>query len=549
MRGFMGRYKGIKFLTCYAVLCALCVVALGVNSDKASEETKLEQRMQMRVSIDVKDVSIKTIIETLTGQAGADHYISPKVEDEKLSFKITDVPLEEALRTILEGSDCDYIAGENIIRILPASQIPQVTERLETEIFEIKYSDITEVVKALKEFSKGPGATVSSIQGSSHIIVTDTEPQMREIKKFIETIDRMTPQVLVEARIYDITSNETFDLGVNWHIGRNTPITEITNTNTNTNTNTITDVGATGPTTTTVQTVTDTDGTVVDKTVATTTSGTAGRTGDTTTDGTTDTTTKTTAGTWLNDSFRKSKPFMGGSFDKVDGGTVRFGFLNDVVDIELALNILEAQIGAKLLANPRILVLDNQTAIIKIITEIPYQQLQQGQGAGDSFGTTAFKEVGVTLEVTPHIASGDKMIRLHLLPKFSVKTGEVNVGDPGAQIRYPQPVIDSREVETTLLVKNGETVVLGGLRKREVNENIQKIPLLGDIPLIKGLFRSESEETVTSELIVFVTPWIIEQPVLSSDMTDVEQQAYEETKFDGPVPIKTRAEKEESREE
>jgi general secretion pathway protein D len=423
---------------------------------------------------------------------------------------------------------------------------------------------------------KSKQGMVTSIQGTSHIIVKDTESTIRDISTFIEKIDRMTPQILVEARIYDITSKESFDIGVDWHVGSNTPITDIartktsgrsgTKTNNSTTTDnisttgTITDVGPTMEvsTTTTTHTVTD-DGTgpvTEDKTVTTTTGGgTAGRTADTTTttgtigstattglgDSATssDNTTEATAGTWLRDTYSKSSPFMGGGFDKETGGTLRFGVLNDAVDIEMALSILHKQVGAKLLANPRILVLDNETAKIDIISEIPYQQLNQGQSSGQSFGTTEFKEVGVKLEVTPHLAARDEMIRLKLKPTFSVQTGTVDVGDPSQGVKYPQPVVDKRTADTTLLIKNGQTVVLGGLRKKETTQNVSKVPLLGDLPLFGNLFRSESEDTVNSEIVVFITTWIIKQPVMSQG----EQQAYDATEFKGPKTTTTRAEK------
>ena len=89
-----------------------------------------------------------------------------------------------------------------------------------------------------------------------------------------------------------------------------------------------------------------------------------------------------------------------------------------------------------------------------------------------------------------------------------------------------------------LIVKDVQTVVLGGPRKKEVSKQLNKIPLLGDLPLAGALFRFKGEETVTSELIVFVTPWIVERPGLS----DVETQAYEETRFEGPAPAYTSTE-------
>ncbi len=139
--------------------------------------------------------------------------------------------------------------------------------------------------------------------------------------------------------------------------------------------------------------------------------------------------------------------------------------------------------------------------------------------------------------MTAHLAVRDQMIRLQMKPSFSVVTGEVQVA--GIGVTYPQPVVDRREADTTLIVKNGQTVVLGGLRKKEVNQQIDKVPLLGDLPLAGALFRFKSEETINSELLVFITPWIVEQPALAEGET----RAYQETDFAPPQLSYTNAEK------
>ena len=227
--------------------------------------------------------------------------------------------------------------------------------------------------------------------------------------------------------------------------------------------------------------------------------------------------------------------FSGTTTNAETTGIIRVGWLNSGIDIDAMLRAEHENLDAKLLANPRILVLDNEKADIKIISEIPYQELTE-TSAGGSIGTTSFREVGVELEVTPHLTRGE-MIRLNLKPKFSIRTGNVEVGVGGP---LPQPVVDRREATTTLLIKSGQTVVLGGLRKKEATKQINKIPLLGDLPLIGGLFRFEGEDTTTSELVVFVTPWLIENPELSP--TELEQ--FKITDFDGPKVTLTKAEKE-----
>jgi type II secretory pathway component GspD/PulD (secretin) len=182
------------------------------------------------------------------------------------------------------------------------------------------------------------------------------------------------------------------------------------------------------------------------------------------------------------------------------------------------------------------LVLDNEKANIKIISEIPYQQITDTSGGG-SIGSTAFREVGVELEVTPHLTR-EGMVRIHLKPKFSVQTGAVVLGT-GTTNLYSQPVVDRREADTTLLIKDGQTVVLGGLRKKDVTKQVNKIPLLGDVPYIGAAFKFEGEDTTISELVVFITPRIVEKPVL----TELNKQQLEVTDFNGPTPNFTRAEK------
>jgi len=445
--------------------------AWGNESQDPPEPSPLQQRLQKRISVEFRKTPIEDVIRIIAEQADVDVVTSPTVTGET-TVKLTDVPLQEALRSILDVHGFDYVIGENIIRILARDEMPKVPERLVTQVFEITYADIAEVVKSLDK-SKSELGSVSHIEGTSHILVTDKETKVKDMAAFIQQVDRMTPQILVEARIYDITSKDRFDLGVQWSAGTDTSY--------------------------------DALGTPIE-----------GRGSETS-------------------PFARSR-FLG-TTPKAESttGEVRLGWLNSDVNIDAILRAEKESINAKLLANPRVLVLNDETASIRIVSEIPYQELQESS-LGGSIGSTAFREVGVQLEVTAHLAMRDQMIRLHLRPTFSVVTGEVQVA--GIGVTYPQPVVDRREAETTLIVKNGQTVVLGGLKKKEVSKQINKIPLLGDLPLVGALFRFKGEETVNSELIVFIRPWIVEQPAL----TEHEAQAHEETEFEGPQPVYTGAE-------
>ena len=471
------KYTGLKIWLALVIATTVFVPALAEDSGDISGKknilTSLEERMQKRISVDFRDTPIEDVIRIMADQADVDIIKSPKVSG-TVTATLTDVPLQEALNNILAAQGCGYVASENMIRVAPLSEITESSEALVTRIYRITYADVKEVEASLKKFVSKSGSLSANL-GTSNVIVTDTESRIKSIDTFISEIDRITPQILVEARIYDITGADKLDLGVKWQAGRNT------------------NYGTSGITT-------------------------------------------------LANPTEKTNPFMTGTFSSSASetehstGALRFGWLNDSIDIDVLLKAQQDKINAKLLANPRVLVLDNQTAQIKIITEKPYIELSETSGGG-SMGTTKFREIGVTLKVTPHLTRDD-MVRLLLKPEFSVETSQVYTMSVGGENQYPQPVVDRREAETTLLIKNGQTVVLGGLRKKEVSKEVNKVPLLGDLPLIGALFRFNAESTINSELVVFVTPWIVRQPLLSP----TEQKQFDATEFKGPQPELTRAE-------
>jgi type IV pilus assembly protein PilQ len=466
----------MKFRELGCLILTVVLVCSGyvfsADSNSAAVLSQLAQRMQKPVSVNFRNTPIEDVIRSLADQSDVDIIKSPKVIG-NVTATLTDVPLEEALQNILAAHGFGYIASSNMIRIVPLEEMSEISERLISRIYRINYANVKDVEESLKKFVS-PRGSLSCNVGTSNIVVTDSESKIKAIDTFIEEVDRITPQIEVEARIYDITSKDRMDLGVEWQVGRNT-------------TYGLSNAIGTNPT--------------------------AGR-------------------QW---------PFTTGTFSAATGktesttGSLRFGWLNAGVDLDVILRAQQENLDAKLLANPRILVLDNEKANIKIIQEIPYQELTETSGGG-SIGTIAFREVGVELEVTPHLTR-ERMIRLLLVPKFSVQTGTVDVGTETKS--FPQPVIDRREAHTTLLIEDRQTVVLGGLRKKDVSKQVNKIPFLGDLPLAGAAFRYEGESTTTSELVVFVTPKLVEKPVLEP----VAQQQYQITEFNGPPTFETKAEK------
>ncbi len=484
MRSFVIKYRALRILMVFAVVCLSWAIAAAGTGNEDSEGktglTEIEQRMLKKISIDVNEVPIDTVIRQLAEQADLDIIKSPKVLG-NVTVTLTDVPLEEALSNILTVHDCTYVLTENIMRIITSEEMVTKAEPILTKTYKIVYADATEVVLALDKF-KSPQGSVSSIKGTSYIIVTDTESKIREISALLDKIDRITPQILVEARIYDITSRDKLDLGINWYAGRRSSWAsgfpsdaDITVSK--------------GGVDTYVQSKTDPailggfTGSVAGKTAATTL------------------------------------------------GYLNLGLLTNSIDIDALLKAEQEITEAKLLANPRILVLDNEQATFDIVTEHPY--VERTISGSQITETVQFKEVGIKLVVTPHVTR-EGMIRLKIQPEFGIKIGDVQVSSNNV------PKVDTRKVNTIALVGDSQTIVLGGMRKKDISKQINKIPLLGDIPLIGGLFRFEGEETAVTELVIFITPWIVPQePVLSLD----EELALEETRFSRPKSSSTKAEK------
>ncbi|HUV66220.1 MAG TPA: secretin N-terminal domain-containing protein [Sedimentisphaerales bacterium] len=481
--------KQVKILAVLMVILGLCAASFTQGAAEPAADKKVptavDQKMLKKISVEFRDTPIDDVIRTIAKQVDLDIVKGPDVTG-NVTATLTDVPLQEALSHILSAYGAGYVASENMIRIVPASQLTEETEKTVSRVYRIVYADVTEAEKALTKIMSKRGS-ISSNPGTSNIMIIDTESNIAAIDAYIEEIDRRTAQILVEARIYDVSNTDSLDLGVKWRAGRNTGYS----TGRGTGLDTLLPTG--GP-------VADTPGSAL----------------------------------------TNSDPFMSGRFgtstNQAGGttGTLDFGFITRHVDIDMLMSAERTKDAAKLLANPRILVLDNEQATFKAVREIPYQQLQQG--GYQSFGTTEFKDVGVELRVTPHLAK-DGMIRLRIVPVYSVYIGNVDLSLAAAgNITMPPPIVDTREADTIALVRDGDTVVIGGLRKEEVAQQISKIPLLSDIPLLGALFKFEGEKTINSELIVFITPRVIEESLL----TESEAEHLRQTEIPSPKPPSTK---------
>jgi type II secretory pathway component GspD/PulD (secretin) len=164
--------------------------------------------------------------------------------------------------------------------------------------------------------------------------------------------------------------------------------------------------------------------------------------------------------------------------------------------------VIQAEIrslNGKFVSNPVVFTVENKPATIEIVSEIPYRELTE-TGNGGSQTSTSFKDVGTRLTVTPRVTHDD-----HIIAEISANESSTSGEFQGI------PIEDRRTIDTTMHMRDGETIFMGGLRKRSDNTNVRKVPLLGDVPVVNLLFRSTSQSELTQELLVFMTCKVIDK--------------------------------------
>lgn len=186
----------------------------------------------------------------------------------------------------------------------------------------------------------------------------------------------------------------------------------------------------------------------------------------------------------------------------LEGGSISYGKLS-FSQFNAVLDFLKSETNAKLVSNPRILAMDNQEAIISVGNTIPIPQINRGVGGQGDVVTFEYRDVNIMLRVTPHV-SDDSTITLFVNPVIEEITGEVVAGENRA------PITSKREVQTVVNIKSNETMVIGGLIKESTVETLNKVWFLGDVPLIGNLFRHKDKVKKQTDLLIFITPRLLE---------------------------------------
>jgi len=313
--------------------------------------------------------------------------------------------------------------------------------------------------------SSGKGkASIEADEGTNSLIITADADVMSSLQAVIERLDIRRAQVLVEAIIVEMNGSKERDLGIQWMFSNSAGVYGSSSMGS--------DPGLLGSTTSAAFGVSPTS------------------TGTTTT--TVD-----------------PKLALGQALAGNKGQIFGIGRVGDNFSFNAVLNALQQNTDANILSTPSLLTLDNEEASIVVGQEVPfrtgsYTSTGNATSVSSPFQTIQRQNVGLTLKVTPHINEGDSLV-LEISQEVSSLTGAAST------VNAADVITNERKIESKVLADNGQIVVLGGLIKDDVQETAQKVPLLGDIPVVGRLFRSSSSTKTKTNLMVFLRPMIIRE--------------------------------------
>ena len=353
-------------------------------------------------------------------------------------LSLRDVTAEEALNALLDTYDLYYVKqGDSNIYVIK-SKADGKHITVSRVIF-CNYAKASDLTKILESRLTKGGRIVSDTRTNS-LIITDLADSIDKMEGLIRSLDVPTQQVLLEAKIVDINLSHGTAIGTRWNeTYRDGLVNPTVDPSKMNNKNFVYD---------------------------------------------------TPIGSVMGLGLTKSFARVGVSILEGDDWSINGTFEAGIEDKD-----------AKVLSNPKLLVLNNQEASIDIVEEIPYLESKTTSTEGNTTGTMAFKEAGIKLKVKPQI-NRDGSIVLSISPEQSYRTGET-IGSENT------PVINTSKSTTTLMLRSGETAAIGGLIRETEDSTINKVPLLGDIPILGYLFKSETKNKSRYELTIFITAKIV----------------------------------------
>lgn len=487
-----------------------------------------------KLSLNFQNVEVRAVLQIIMDFTGLNIVTSDSVTG-SLTLRLKDVPWDQALDIILNARGLDKRKNGNVIWIAPRDELAlkeklelearnQIAdlEPLQTEYYQLNYlradqvkniltgvvgtaADKEEKVKCQARFDEGQGIAAgsgSTSQGSAGsttpqilskrgsatyelkknvLIVNDVPSKHQEIRKVLSVIDVPAKQVVIESRIVLVDDRFSKQLGVRFGIqsyarsgGTALGVSQnITNSQAlalsrsslgpvNTGFGATTTVSADGVATTTLNRTSNIG------------SGSSRNAGS--------------ADSNVNLPVANASGALGLTLMNIASGNL----------VNLELSAMEADNRGKVVSSPRVMTSNQRPAFIVQAVEVP----NITPGTGTSLATFSYRQVGICLLVNPQILNNDTVV-------LDVEINKDTLGEKLSFSGFDNYLVDARKIKTQVLLNNGETAVLGGIFEQETHNDVEKVPLLGDIPFLGNLFKTTTKKDDKKELLIFITPKIL----------------------------------------
>jgi len=453
--------------------------AVAAEQQESSLFSETKEYEGQRLTLNFQDIETRAVLQLLAETSGKNIVVSDTVQG-NVTLRLRNVPWDQALDIVMTTKGLDMRQNGNVIIVAPAEEIAaRETADLEaklaiselepvySEFLQVNYAKATDLAALITGASGGnpmlsERGSVGVDDRTNTLLVQDTAERLQNVRRLVSTLDIPIKQVLIESRIVVVNDDFSRDLGIRLGVtafkeNSNDGLTVVSGNS----------IGTDTMINSALENLSDpANGTIYPVQVP-----------------------------QLNNRYNVALP-IGDAAGRFSLAVLESDYL-----VDLELSALEAEGRGEIVSTPRVITANQKEATIKQGVEIPYQQ-----SASSGATTVQFKEAVLELVVTPQITPDNNII-------MDLRVSKDNVGDiiSTGGLGGTVPSIDTRSVETQVLVANGQTVVLGGIYETERRETINKVPFLGDIPFAGALFRSKQRLDNKAELLIFVTPRILEE--------------------------------------
>ena len=448
------------------------------STKRTAQEDKKEYTGE-RLTLNFQDIDVRSVLQLLADTSGQNIVVSDSVTG-NLTLRLQNVPWDQALDIVLRTKGLDKRRHDNVIIIGPTEELAsrekaelaahkevQELSPIHTEFMQVNYAKVADLAKLIRPTAAAgaknsllsPRGSLSIDERTNTLLVQDTSENLADIRRLVQTLDVPVRQVLIEARIVIVSDTFERDLGVRFGI---TSAHQV-------NGNGLIAVTGNGVGADTI-------------------------TGSAITNLQTGTSPFPVATPTLDNRYMVNLPAAN------INGSIGVSLLTGSTLVDLELSAAQNEGKSETISSPRVITANQKQAEIKQGVEIPYQE-----SASSGATTTQFKNAVLSLKVTPLITPDNRVILDLDVSDDSV--GQQVTSATGGSV----PSIDTREIITQVLVNDGQTVVLGGILDTTKTKQANKVPFLGDIPILGYLFKSTTDINNKTELLIFITPKILRE--------------------------------------